>query len=342
MTSTTSELPEVPSSVDGASLDAVDAQALGDLLRTMLRIRLFEQRVADLASAGEIRGPVHLYVGQEAVAAGVCLTLTRDDFVLSTHRSHGHFIAKGGDLNGLMAELFGKETGCSKGRGGSMHLVDSSVGYVASVPIVAGTIPVAVGAALSAKLRGSDQVAVAFFGDGATDEGVFYESINLAGLYDLPILFVCENNLFSTHLPIHKRLANANIAENVRGFALPAQRVDGNNVGDVVREARQLVESIRSGAGPAFLECMTYRWLAHVGPTDDFDVGFRTREQVEHWRARDPIDAARGSLERRGALSRPAYDAIVEEELRGVEDAVQFAQESPFPSNEALLEGLYD
>ena len=327
--------------VDRRDIDTLDVTLLRTMLSVMLRIRLFEERVADLTSSGEIRCPVHLYVGQEAIATAVCMALHADDFVLSTHRSHGHYIAKGGDLNRLMAELFGKRTGCSRGRGGSMHLVDSSVGYLASVPIVAGTIPVAVGAALSARLRRSKQVSVAFFGDGATDEGVFYESINLAALYKLPILFVCENNLFSTHMPVDKRLANVTISNTVKGFQIPAIRVDGNNVGQVYRESQRLVEAMRGGEGPALLECMTYRWLAHVGPTEDLDVGFRKKKDGEYWRKRCPIESTRSSLLEREAITELEYERLVEMEQDKVEKSLIFSSESSYPSPEELYEGLY-
>ena len=336
-----STISETPAQVDKTANDAVDATLLHSMLRVMLRIRLFEQRVAELTASGGIGCPVHLYVGQEAIAAGVCAALRTDDYVLSTHRSHGHYIAKGGDLNRLMAELYGKSTGCSRGRGGSMHLVDSSVGYVASVPIVAGTIPIAVGAALSAKLRKSGQVSVGFFGDGATDEGVFYESINLAALYRLPILFVCENNLFSTHMPVFKRLANVNISRNVGGFDLPTVRVDGNNVGEVFGESRRLVETLRGGRGPAFLECMTYRWLAHVGPTEDVDIGFRRKEDIDYWHDRCPIEAARSSLRERTGFTDLEFESIETAERQHVDDSVRFACESPYPESKDLYEGLY-
>jgi TPP-dependent pyruvate/acetoin dehydrogenase alpha subunit len=336
-----STISETEAQVDRTAIDAVAATLLRNMVGSMLRIRVFEQRVAELVAAGDIRCPVHLYVGQEAIATGVCTALQTDDYVLSTHRSHGHYIAKGGDLNRLMAELYGKRTGCSHGRGGSMHLVDSAVGYVASVPIVAGTIPIAVGAALSAKLRKSGQVSVAFFGDGATDEGVFYESVNLAAVYKLPILFVCENNLFSTHMPVFKRLANVSISRTVSGFNMPAVRVDGNNVGAVYEESKRLIESIRSGSGPAFLECMTYRWLAHVGPTEDLDVGFRKKEDVEYWRDRCPIDAARSSLYERGALTQAGYQELIEAERNCVEESLRFALDSPYPQPQELHDGLY-
>lgn len=335
-------LPEGTALVDRTMVDALYAPLLRSMISIMLRIRVFEQRVAKLAAAGDIRCPVHLYVGQEAIATGVCTALRNDDYVLSTHRSHGHYIAKGGDLKRLMAELYGKRTGCSRGRGGSMHLIDSSVGYLASVPIVAGTIPVAVGAALSARLRRSNQISVAFFGDGATDEGVFYESINLAALYKLPILFVCENNLFSTHMPVEKRLANVSISQTVNGFGMPAIRIDGNNIGQVYSESMRLIESIRGGHGPALLECMTYRWLAHVGPTEDLDVGFRKKDDVEYWRKRCPIVAARSSLFDRAALDQTEYELLMKAEHGRVDESLKFALDSPYPLPEELYDGLYE
>ncbi len=227
--------------------------------RGMQRIRVAEERIGELVASREVRTPCHLSIGQEAIPVGVCAALTEGDTVWGGHRSHGHYLAKGGDLNAMMAEIFGKATGCARGRGGSMHLVAPAQGIFGTVPLVAATIPLAVGAALSAKLRGTDQVAVAFFGDGATDEGHFHESLNLAALYRLPVVFVCENNLYSTHLTLKERRVKDNIVESAALHGLAGMAVDGNDVTVVYGAAHQAVERARSGEGPTLLECRTYR-----------------------------------------------------------------------------------
>ncbi len=259
------------------------------MYRTMVTIRAVEDSLADSVAKGEVGCPVHLYSGEEAVATGVCYPLRDDDWVYSSHRSHGHYLAKGGDLYGLMAEVFCREEGCSGGRGGSMHLSEPEVGLPGSSAIVAGSISLAVGAALAFSLKETDRVAVAFFGDGALGEGVIYESMNFAALYKLPIIFVCENNLYSTHMPIAKCLANTNIAPRARAIGVPAQTIDGNDVDEVERTARTLIKKAREGKGPAFLECLTYRHRGHVGPNYDLDKGLRPKREFDSWLKKCPI-----------------------------------------------------
>ncbi len=249
----------------------------------------------------------------------------------STHRSHGHYIAKGGDLKALMAELLGKTHGCSRGHGGSMHLIQPEVGFMGSSAIVAGTIPLAVGAALTIAHQGRDGVSVAFFGDGATDEGTFYESVNFAALQRLPVLFVCENNTFSTHLPDFKRQSNPDVHERLAGFRIPTVRVEGNDVRAVYCRAGELVQAARRDRQPALLECMTYRWYAHVGPTVDEDMGFRTRADIEMWRGRCPIRKLREAMEATGGISAASYERLDDEVRREVEEAVRFAREDAYP-----------
>ncbi len=278
-------------------LKGIPSATLRTLYTTMLRIRKLEERVAELLqSPSEIVCPVHLYTGQEAVATGVCANLRREDYVFSTHRSHGHYIAKGGDLRALMAELYGKATGCSRGRGGSMHLASPDMGLPGSSAIVAGTIPIAVGAALALSLKKSDGVAVAFFGDGAVGEGTFYESLNLASLKKLPVIFVCENNLYSTHMPVAACLAATEIYRKAEAFCLPGTRVDGNNVIEVYQAAREAIAAARRGEGPALIECLTYRWRGHVGPNYDLDKGLRKQEELDYWMKRDPVKMLEASL----------------------------------------------
>jgi len=312
------------------------------LYEDMLRIRLFEERVAELlAQETEIKCPTHLYIGQEAIAVGVCANLRNDDYVFSTHRSHGHYLAKGGDLRTLMAELYGKATGCSNGRGGSMHLASPDVGLPGSSAIVAGTIPIAVGAAMAFKMQKKDSVSVAFFGDGAVNEGVFYESFNFASLKKLPIIFVCENNLFSTHMPISSCLADTDIYRKAEIFKMTGVRVDGNNVAEVFTAARQVIEDARSGKGPALIECMTYRWRGHVGPNYDLNKGLRNKEELDHWMSRDPIKTLEKMLLNHSIMSESEKKQIHRNTDREIAEALSFARESPYPDETELYSDVF-
>ena len=320
----------------------LSATTLLSLHRTMLRLRLVEERVAGLiTSEPGIVCPVHLYTGQEAVAAGVCAHLTREDYVFSTHRSHGHFLAKGGSLNGLLAELFGRETGCSHGRGGSMHLADIENGLPGSSAIVAGTIPLAVGAALALKTQGTTNLAVAFFGDGATNEGAFYESLNLASLLKLPVIFVCENNLYSTHMPADECLADTDISKKASIFAMPGYKVDGNDVVEVYRVAATAVGRARSSGGPALIECLTYRWRGHVGPNYDVDKGLRSQAELDHWKQRCPIKRIEEGMIKDSIISAEEIAAASTEIEAEIEAALQYALNSPLPEPENLLNNVY-
>ncbi len=308
---------------------------------TMLRIRRFEERVAELLVKQEIKCPTHLYIGQEAVATGVCANLRRDDYVFSTHRSHGHYIAKGGDIKALMAEMYGRATGCARGKGGSMHLASPDIGLPGSCAIVAGTVPLAVGAALAFPLQGQDTVSVAFFGDGATNEGVWYESLNFASLKKLPVVFICENNLYSTHMPVSACLTDTDIYKKAEAFCLPGVRVDGNNVVEVFKAAKKAVEDARHGKGPTLIECMTYRWLGHVGPNNDLDKGLRSREELDYWMNRDPIKALEQLLLRDEAVSESEKIQIYDSIEREIEEAIVFARESPYPEESKLLTDVF-
>jgi len=312
---------------------------LRSLYVTMLRIRKFEERVAELLGPEpEIVCPVHLYIGQEAVAAGICATLRKDDCVFSTHRSHGHYIAKGGDMKALMAELYGRVTGCSRGRGGSMHLTAPEVGLLGSSAIVAGAIPLAVGAALAFTLQGQDAISVTFFGDGAASEGVFYESLNFASLNQLPVIFVCENNAYSTHMPISACLANTSIYRKAEIFDMPGIRIDGNNAIEVFRTAKRAAEEARRSRGPTLIECMTYRWRGHVGPNTDLDKRLRSKEELDHWMRRCPIKALEEFLLEHDVLSESERTQILEGIDKEIEATVVFARESPFPDEKSLLD----
>lgn len=323
---------------------AVDPAVSAALLRrsyiTMLRIRVFEERVADLVEAGEIKTPCHLYIGQEAIAAGVCAALEKEDYVWGGHRSHGHYLAKGGDLKAMMAEIYGKATGCSKGRGGSMHVVAPEVGILGTVPLVAATIPLAVGAGLASKLRGDGRVSVSFFGDGATEEGHFHESVNLAAVYRLPVIFVCENNFYASHMHLLERRVEDNLYKVSMGHGIPGIRLDGNDVVAVHEAAVTAVKRARSGNGPTFLECRTYRWRGHVGASWDMDVGVKRKDELKDWLPKDPVARARKRLLEL-ALAEEEFRTIEQEIRDEVEEAVVFARQAPYPDPRELLSHVY-
>ena len=315
------------------------ADAILGLFRTMVRIRLCEESFVEPILAGEILCPVHLYTGQEAVAAGVCAALRKEDYIFGNHRSHGHYLAKGGGMREMVAEVYCRETGCSRGRGGSMHLVDPSVGMMGSAPIVAGTVSLAMGAALAAKIRGDGRVAVSFFGDGASGEGVLCEALNFAALEKLPLLFVCENNFYSTHLPIDEIRVSRRIFELAIPFGVSSRRVDGNDALAVHEAAREAVGLCRKGKGPVFLEFTTYRMRGHVGPDDNVQgthTDIRPQAEIEKWRRKDPIRRMERHILRNRIASRAELAEIraaAEEEVR---DAHEFARRSPFPGKGGL------
>lgn len=312
-----------------------------ELYTSMLRIRLFEERVADLVEAGEIRTPTHLCIGQEAVAVGVCAQLRHEDYVWGNHRSHGHYLAKGGEARALMAEIYGKATGCARGRGGSMHVIAPEIGLLGTVPMVGATIPIAVGAGMSALMQGSDLVSISFFGDGATEEGLFHEALNFASLYKLPVVFVCENNLYSSHLPLHARRNQLELYRLAEPYGIPAVRVDGNDVLVVDEAAREAIARARSGAGPTFLECMTYRWRGHVGPKWDLDVGIRERDELEAWMRRCPIERLEAELIERALVDEQDLRRMRSEVEGGIEETVRFARESPSPHGSEMSQHVY-
>lgn len=321
-------------------MHSISTSLLQQMYQTMVRIRVTEERLATLLEAGEIKTPCHLCIGQEAVATGVCATLIDGDYVWGGHRSHGHYLARGGDLRMLVAEVCGKTTGCSRGRGGSMHLFAEAVGVLGTVPIVAATIPLAVGAALASKMRKEPQVSVAFFGDGATEEGHFYESINLAVLYGLPVVFVCENNLYASHLPLRDRRAADNIYETAEVHGIPSARLDGNNVVEVYASAAAAVDRARKGFGPTLLECRTYRWRGHVGASWDEDVGLGRRDELKDWLATDPIRRAEEALTGLG-VDAEFVESVERRTVAEVEDAVRFARNSPVPAESDLLRHVF-
>jgi pyruvate dehydrogenase E1 component alpha subunit len=297
-----------------------------ELLRMMLRIRSFEERCVELYSAAQIRGFLHLYIGEEAIAAGVMATLRSDDAVVSTYREHGHAIAKGIPLGPLMAEMLGKIDGVSRGRGGSMHLFDAGTRFYGGNAIVAGGIPLAVGIALADRMQGRDRVTVCFFGDGAVDEGAFHESINLAALWGVPVLFACENNRYSMGMAIERAQSQTNLALKAAAYAVPAWQVDGMDVVAVEDSARRAVSSIRAGDGPIFIEYETYRFRAHSMYDPDL---YRDQAEVAAWKERDPIGVLAARLQESGHLDEADRAGIEAEVATEIEEAVAFAEMSP-------------
>ena len=297
-----------------------------DLLRQMLAIRRFEENCVELYSAGEIRGFVHLYIGEEAVATGVNEALTADDSIVSTYREHGHALARGLPLDCVMAEMFGKTTGCSHGRGGSMHLFDVSRRFYGGNAIVGGGLPLAIGVALADKLRGDERVTACFFGDGAVAEGEFHECMNLAALWDLPVLFCCENNLYAMGTALGRAQAQTDLALRAGSYGMPAWPVDGMDVLAVEHAARSAVEAIRAGGGPHFLELRTYRFRAHSMYDPEL---YRDKGEVEEWRKRDPIDLLAGRMRDSGELSGDDLQAMNDELAGEIDAAVASARAAP-------------
>ena len=301
-----------------------------DLLKTMIRIREAEERISKLYGEQEMRCPTHLCVGQEAISAGVSAHLERSDLVFSGHRSHGHYIAKGGDMNAMFAELYGRATGCADGKGGSQHLVDLDCGFMGAAPILSSTISVGVGAAWAAKLDGLDQVSIVYFGDGATEEGAFHESANFAAVHKLPVVFVCENNLYSVHSGMEIRQPDRPISALGLAHGMPGERCDGNDAVAIHAVAGEAIARARSGDGPTLIEAMTYRWPEHCGPGDDIALGYRSGAELAEWKARDPI--ARLALQQPSeVLAGLRANAVAE-----VDEAVAFAKASPYPDPSEL------
>ena len=289
-----------------------------------------------------MRCPTHLSIGQEAIAAAVGKVLRHDDFAVSGHRAHAHYLGKGGNLPAMIAELYGKATGCSRGRGGSMHLIDLAVGFECSTAIVANSIPVGVGLALAAKLKKTGQISCIFFGDGAVEEGVFYESVNFAAVKKLSVLFLCENNLYSVYSPLHVRQPpGRKIHEMVRGLGLESCDGDGNDVEAVYRVTSDAVGRLRRGDGPQFLEFHTYRHREHCGPNFDNDIGYRGEEEFEQWKTRDPILRYETSLLGNGVLSRAVIDEMQARIATEVAAAFAFAEASPFPAAGDAFANVY-
>lgn len=312
-----------------------------NLYREMLRIRRAELKIESLYHEDEMKTPIHLCNGQEAIAVGVCANLAIDDPIFTTYRSHGQYLAKGGSMKAMMAELHCKETGCSKGRGGSMHLVDLSVGHYGSSAIVAGSIPIATGMALAKQMKGESAVTTVFFGDGATDEGAFYESVNFAMLKQLPILYIYENNQWAVCSHVSARKAGECLYHEADPDLLFSTVVDGNSVLDVYEAATRAVERARTGRGPSFIECKTYRIRGHAGSGPDTGLGYRTVEEVAEWEARCPVETFRETLLADGQATQDALKEMERTIDAEIEDAFEFARKGPLPKGEDVLLNLY-
>jgi TPP-dependent pyruvate/acetoin dehydrogenase alpha subunit len=314
----------------------VSVAVLERMYRSMYRIRRVEERIADIYHTDKIKSPVHLSIGQEAPSVGLCEVLRKSDIVFGTYRGHALYLAKGGNLNAMVAELYGKATGCGKGKAGSMHLGDPDAGIMGTSAIVGTTIPQAVGYAFAEKARGKDTVVAVCFGDGAMEEGVFHESLNFAALMKLPVVFLCENNFYAIHTPLAKRVPKPNFCERVATYGIPTKKVARNSVVDTYLAAREAVDAARDGLrGPSFIEVETYRWREHVGPSEDWQLGYRSREEAQAWIEND-------ELKRIAGLVAPPRRAALEQEVSAeVEAAFDFADQSPFPDAKELYRDVF-
>ena len=314
-----------------------------DMYRSMTRIRLFETKVRDLATANEIPGFVHVSIGEEASATGVCAALRKTDRITSTHRGHSHLIAKGGRLAEMMAEIFGKRTGYCKGKGGSMHIVDYSLGILGANGIVGGGLPIATGSALGALIAGKDDVTVGFFGDGASNEGTFHESLNLAAVWKLPVVFVCENNGFGEFTPMATVTSVKDIAVRAQAYGMPGEIVDGNDVIEVFQHTSAAVARARAGEGPTLIECKTYRWEGHVVGEQAFlgDGAYREKSEVEEWKRKCPLIRFEKWCAESGKISSAELKKIVADTEKELEEAITFARSSELPDASEVTDDVY-
>jgi len=317
---------------------AIQKEKLVDMYRTMVRIRRFEERVAREFAEGNIPGSVHSYIGEEAVATGAIAHLRKDDYILSTHRGHGHLIAKGGETDRMMAELFAKKTGYNEGKGGSMHIADVDIGMLGAMGIVGSGIPIATGAGLSAKMRGTDQVTICFFGDGAANIGRFHEGVNLGAVWKLPVIYICENNLWAVSVPASLSLPVRDVADRAGGYGIPGVVVDGMDVMAVYEVAGEAVARAKRGEGPTLVEAKTYRYRGHF----EGDSGlYRSKEEIEEWQKRDPINSFKEKLIKMKILTEKKVSETDHEMMEEIDKAVQFAKESPYPRPEETLDNVY-
>lgn len=310
----------------------------------MVLIRICEESLVEPILNGKVQCPCHLYSGEEAIATGVCAALNKNDYVFGTHRSHGHYLAKGGGMCELIAEIYGKDAGCSRGRGGSMHLTYPQERIMGTAPIVAGTISLALGSALASSIRKERNVTVSFFGDGATGEGVLYESLNFAALRKLPIVFACENNLYSTHMPIQECRPGNNIFEIGMPFGIDSHQIDGNDVLQIYEIAKSAATKCREGKGPIFLEFLTYRLRGHVGPDDNIQgeqTDIRPKEEIVRWHRKDPLKKFERFLTRNKILNESNFREIKNQTAKEVRDAHEFARKSPYPKEGELAKYVF-
>jgi pyruvate dehydrogenase E1 component alpha subunit len=332
------EVPELPILNNSCKLESA---FIIELLERMLTIRFTEERIAQRVTEKRIMTPCHLYIGQEASAVGVCAALKDTDYVFSTHRSHGHFLAKGGDINRLFAEIYCKSTGCSGGRGGSMHLCDPSIGLLGSSSIVAGCLGIGLGPAFKSHILGLNDVSVVFHGDCVPEEGIWHESLNFAAVKKLPVIYICENNLYAASAPLEERRKNDNISEVATAHGLHTEVVDGNDIFAVYEAAREAVKRAREGEGPQFIENRTYRWLGHVGPKDDIDVGLRDYNELLHWKERCPIKNLEKKLMDDGLMDEESISRLYLKVRGKVDTAEEFAINSPNPDPDDVLKNVY-
>lgn len=318
-----------------------DAAARRAMLHSMLRIRRVEERIGVRYAEQEMRCPTHLAIGQEAPPAAVCAHLRPQDLVFSNHRSHGHYLAKDADLTGMIAELYGRATGCADGKGGSQHLIDLDAGFMGSAPILASTISVGVGAAWAAKLDGRDEVSAIFFGDGATEEGAFHEAMNFAAVERLPVIFVCENNLYSVHSDLPCRQPARGVAALGPAHGLPAARADGNDMDALWALAATAMERATTGQGPSLIEAMTYRWREHCGPNEDTHLGYRSQAEFDAWAAHDPLVVAQGRLLADGTITAADLAAMEAEIAAETDTAFDLAIQAPFPEPGELTTHIF-
>jgi len=319
----------------------ISAETKLALMRAMLRARRFGEKIVEVYGAQDMKTPVHLSIGQEAVAAGVCLNLKPEDHLFTTHRNHAHLLSKGASMTAMVAELYGRAAGCSGGKGGSMHMLDTAVSCMGTSAIVGGSIPLGAGAALASQFRRDGRVSVSFFGDGASEEGLFHETLNFASLKKLPAFFVCENNSYATNSHIRARQPHFDIARHAESYDMPSVAVDGNDVLAVYAAAAAAVSHIRAGKGPFFLECKTYRWKGHVGPECDYLKGCRPKEELDQWLERCPVKAFKDALLKSGGLTAPAFDAMLGEIDAEIAEAWTSARAGKMPAPEDLYKDVY-
>ena len=314
----------------------MEQSKLAGLYRSLYRIRRLEEEIVRIYPTDKVKSPVHLSIGQEAVSVGVCEALREDDVVFGTYRGHALYLAKGGDINKMVAELYGKATGCARGKAGSMHLIDTSAGVMGTSAIVSTTIPQSVGYGYALKFQGKDSLVASFFGDGAVDEGVFHESMNFAALKQVPVIFICENNLYAIHSHYRNRQPKDNICERVRTYGIPAERIEDNDVVKTYDRVKQAAGEIRNGdSGPRFFECMTYRWKEHVGPGEDWNLGYRPECEAKRWIEGDQVARLAMWLD---PEARRRIETEAEAEIR---EALAFAERSPFPTTEELYTDVF-